>query len=151
MFRGVTTLNLDTKGRMAMPSRYRERLASLCEGQLVITVDKDRCLLLYPLPEWIEIERKLSQLPDFDPKIRALKRLYIGYATEFELDSHGRILLPSSLREFAALDKRLVLVGQGNKFELWSEPVWNERRDAWLNEAASAEGGLPSSLESFSL
>jgi len=151
LFRGVNTLNLDAKGRMAMPARYRERLQDCCDGQLVMTVDRDHCLLLYPLPEWEEIERKLVKLPSLNKQARRLQRLLIGHATECELDSHGRILLPPALREFASLDKRVVLIGQGNKFELWDEPVWTERRDAWLAEGDSEAGELPAELESLSL
>jgi MraZ protein len=135
---------------MAMPSRYRDRLAECCEGQMVITVDPDHCLLLYPLPEWEEIERKLVRLPSLNKQARRLQRLLIGHATEVELDGNGRILLPPPLREFAGLDKHVVLTGQGNKFELWDERLWNERRETWLAEQEE-EGGLPPELESLSL
>ncbi len=150
MFRGVSTLNLDAKGRMAMPSKYRDRLQSLCEGQLVVTVDRDHCLLLYPLPEWEVLERKLVKLPSLNKQARRLQRLLIGHATEMELDGNGRILLPPPLREFAELDKRIVLIGQGNKFEIWNEAQWGERRDGWLNEVDGDED-LPGELESLSL
>jgi MraZ protein len=150
LFRGVNQLSLDAKGRMAMPSRYRDRLAECCEGQMVITVDPDHCLLLYPLPEWEEIERKLVRLPSLNKQARRLQRLLIGHATEVELDGNGRILLPPPLREFAGLDKHVVLTGQGNKFELWDERLWNERRETWLAEQEE-EGGLPPELESLSL
>ena len=151
VFRGVNALNLDAKGRMAMPSKYRDRLASLCNGQLVVTVDRDHCLLLYPLPEWEDIERKLVRLPSLNEQARRLQRLLIGHATEVEVDSHGRILLPPPLREFAGLDKRIVLIGQGNKFELWNEDTWNARRDEWLNGADSKDMELPTELETLSL
>lgn len=134
-----------------MPSRYRAGVQEACDGQLVVTVDRDHCLLLYPLPEWEVIERKLVKLPSLNKQARRLQRLLIGHATEVEMDSHGRILLPPPLREFAALDKRIVLIGQGNKFELWNEPEWNDRRDAWLEEGGDEEGGLPIELESLSL
>jgi len=151
VFRGVNALNLDAKGRMAMPSKYRERLAELCAGQLVVTVDRrDPCLLLYPLPEWEDIERKLARLGNLNPQARRLQRLLIGHATECELDSHGRILLPPPLRQFAKLDKRVALTGQGNKFEIWDEETWNQQRDAWLAEV-DGEGELPPELESLSL
>lgn len=148
MFRGVTSLNLDTKGRMAMPAKYRDRLQDLCGGQLVITVDRDdRCLLVYPLPEWEEIERKLAKLPSLNKQARRLQRLLIGHATECELDSAGRILLPPKLREYAGLDKQVMLLGQVNKFELWDEQAWNA---IWLSEEAGEEG-LSVELESLSL
>ncbi|MEK7323343.1 MAG: division/cell wall cluster transcriptional repressor MraZ [Pseudomonadota bacterium] len=150
MFRGVNALNLDTKGRMAMPARYRDRLQEMCNGQLVITVDRDHCLLLYPLPEWEVIERKLVKLPSFNPQARRLQRLLIGHATEVEIDGAGRILLPPPLREFAEIDKRVVLIGQGNKFELWNEASWDASRERWLAEE-DGEHPLPAELESLSL
>ena len=149
MFRGATKVTLDAKGRLAIPTRYRERLAARCEGQLVATVDRDYCLLLYPFPEWEEIERKLVALPSLNRQARRLQRLMVGYATELEMDGHGRILLPKELREFANLDRQAILIGQGNKFELWDEGSWNEKRDVWLGE--DDEVDLPAELESLSL
>lgn len=150
MFRGVTTISLDAKGRMALPTRYRERLMARCDGRMVVTVDRDSCLLLYPLPEWEEIERKLVRLPSLNAQARRLQRLLIGHATECELDGSGRILLPQPLREFANLDRRIVLIGQGNKFEIWDETTWNERRDDWL-AAQHDEEALTAELGSLSL
>lgn len=150
MFRGVAHINLDTKGRMAFPSRYRDRLAALCDGNLVVTVDRDHCLLVYPLPEWEHIEQKLVRLPSLNRSARRLQRLLIGHATECQLDGSGRILLPPPLREFAGLEKRTVLIGQGNKFELWDEGTWTARRAEWLDEAAGSDD-LPADLESLSL
>jgi MraZ protein len=139
VFRGVSVLNLDAKGRLAIPARYRERLQSCCDSRLVVTVDRDRCLLIYPEPAWIEIERKLEQLPSFNKKARSLQRLYIGHAHELEMDGQGRVLLPPELRRFAALDKRVALVGQGKKFELWDEKTWSGSCDEWLDDADLAE------------
>jgi len=150
MFRGVNSLTLDGKGRLAIPTRYREALVRDCEGHLVVTVDRDHCLLLYPLPEWEEIERKLTKLPSLNPQARRLQRLLIGHATECDLDGNGRILLPPPLRTFASLERAVVLIGQGNKFEIWDEQQWNVRRTEWLTEAA-APGALPAELESLSL
>ena len=151
MFRGVNTLNLDAKGRMAMPSKYRERLRAQCDGQLVVTVDlRDPCLLLYPLPAWEDIERQLVRLGNLDPKARRLQRLLIGHATEVELDGNGRILLPPPLRGFASLDKRIALTGQGKKFEIWDEETWNEQREGWL-AADEGDSEMSVELESLSL
>ena len=149
MFRGVTKVTLDAKGRLAIPTRYRERLGSRCDGQLVATVDRDYCLLVYPLPDWEEIERKLVRLPSLNKQARRLQRLMVGHATEVDIDGHGRILLSRELREFAALERQAVLIGQGNKFELWDEDRWNEKRDSWLGDDDSVD--LPSELESLSL
>jgi MraZ protein len=151
VFRGVTILNLDAKGRMAVPTRYRDRLQSAAEGQLVVTLDmSDPCLLIYPVSEWEEIERKLVRLPSLNKQAARLKRLLLGHASEVELDSHGRILLPPALRELVNLEKRIILLGQGNKFEVWDEQTWNDRRDQWLEETESDEG-LPDDLGSLSL
>ena len=149
MFRGVTKVTLDAKGRLAIPTRYRERLGSRCDGQLVATVDRDYCLLIYPLPDWEEIERKLVRLPSLNKQARRLQRLMVGHATEVDIDGHGRILLSRELREFAGLERQAVLIGQGNKFELWDEDRWNEKRDSWLGDEDSVD--LPSELESLSL
>ncbi len=150
MFRGANKLTLDAKGRMVMPTRYRERLQERCGGKLVVTVDKDQCLLIYPLPDWEEVERRLMRLPAFNLQARQLQRLMVGHATDLELDGHGRILLPPNLREFAFLTRDATLIGQGVRFELWDEVRWNERRDEWL---ASGEGGadISGDLETLSL
>jgi len=151
MFRGPNKVTLDAKGRLAIPTRYRERIAARCDGHLVVTVDRDYCLLIYPLPDWEEIERKLVRLPAFDRTARQLQRLMVGHATEVELDGHGRILLSKELREFAGLEKHTVLIGQGNKFELWDEERWNERRDSWLADEEGDKLPLSAELESLSL
>lgn len=151
IFRGINNLALDAKGRMAMPARYRERLMETCGGRLVVTVDKDRCLLVYPLPEWEIIEEQLIALPSLNKQARLLQRLLIGHATEVELDSQGRILLPTMLREYAAMEKKLILIGQGKKFEIWDDQVWSEKQQAWLDEVNEEDGDMPSSLENLSL
>ena len=134
MFRGINPLTLDAKGRLAIPTKYRERLQDQSGGRLVVTVDRERCLLLYTLPEWEEIERRLMRLPTLNRKVRRLQGLLIGHATDVELDGHGRVLLPAVLREIASLERKAVLIGQGNKFELWDEDAWNARRENWLAE-----------------
>lgn len=149
MLRGASQINLDAKGRLSIPSRYRAQLQETCSGQVVITVDRDYCLLIYPLQEWEEVERKLNRLPNLNKQARRLQRLMIGYASEVEMDGNGRLLLPKELRAFAGLEKQVVLLGQGNKFELWDETRWNENRDAWLAE--EAEGPLEGELENLSL
>ena len=150
MFRGANKLTLDAKGRMVMPTRYRERLQERCGGKLVITVDKEQCLLLYPLPDWEEIERKLMRLPTLNPQARRLQRLMVGHATDTDLDAHGRLLLPPNLREFAHLSRDAMLIGQGMRFELWDEARWNEQRDEWLAGEESAVD-LPAELETLSI
>jgi MraZ protein len=149
MFRGINGVNLDTKGRIVMPARYREDL----QGRVVMTIDtEERCLLLYPSSDWEEIERKLADLPSFNPQARRIQRLLIGHATEIELDGNGRVLLPPLLREYAGLNKEAILVGQGKKFELWDEKQWQERREQWLAEGIdSSLSALPDELKSLSL
>lgn len=150
MFRGINSVTLDTKGRLAIPVRYRERLRAENGSQVVATVDRARCLLIYPLPEWEIVERKLVNLPTLNPHTRRLQGLLMGHATDLELDGHGRILLPPMLREFAALERHAVLIGQGNKFELWDEQRWNERRESWLQDDGE-DIPLPAELEQISL
>jgi MraZ protein len=150
-FRGINNLALDTKGRMAMPSRYRDRLLEGCGGRLVVTVDRDHCLLVYPQPEWDIIESKLVELPSLNKQARLLQRLLIGYATECEMDGQGRILVPAMLREFAGLQKKIVLIGQGKKFEIWDETAWDDSQEAWIESVQNGDGDLPASLEDLSL
>ncbi|WP_455204730.1 division/cell wall cluster transcriptional repressor MraZ [Kaarinaea lacus] len=150
MLRGLNELALDAKGRVAIPTRYRQELLDSCNGQLVVTVDRDHCLLIYPLPEWEIVERKLVKLPALNARARQLQRLLIGHATEVELDNSGRLLLPTPLREYAQLEKKVILVGQGNKFEMWNSQHWQERRQQWLEESEE-EGSLPAELESLAI
>jgi len=150
MFRGATKLSLDDKGRMVMPTRHRERLREQSEGRVVVTVDRDHCLLLYPLPEWEKTERQLMSLPTLHAQARRLQRLMVGHATDLQLDAHGRLLLPPELREFAGLGRHAMLIGQGSRFELWDEARWLERRDSWLKSEESSVD-LPAELESLSL
>ena len=151
VFRGVSCVTLDDKGRFAIPRKYRDALRETCAAQLVVTIDKDHCLLVYPLPEWQEIERKLNKLPTFNKAARILQRLYIGHATELEMDGQGRLLLPPALRQFAGLNRQAVLIGQGNRFELWDEEAWGRQREVWLEETDLEKLELPAELESLSL
>lgn len=148
MFQGAAQLNLDSKGRLAIPSRHRDMLLAHCAGQLVLTVDKDGCLLLYPQPDWQPIREKLMQLSAFNPRIRALQRSLVGHAEDVVMDAAGRVLISPTLRNYAVLDKRVMLVGQGNKFEIWDEGRWqseNEKMPAFTDD------DLPSELEGFTL
>lgn len=151
MFRGVTNINLDAKGRMAVPTRYRESLAEHCGGHMVVTIDtEERCLLIYPIDEWEVIQRKIEALPSFNKEARRIQRLLIGHATDVEIDSSGRLLLSGPLREYARLEKKTVLLGQGKKFELWSEELWLQRRDTYIEDKGDSEA-LPDELLSLSL
>jgi len=135
LFSGVNSLALDAKGRLAIPTRYRDRLEELCAYQLVVTIDpEDRCLLVYPHSEWKKVEERLARLPSLNKAARRLQRLLVGHAHLAEMDRQGRVLIPPLLRDFAGLQSQVVLTGQMNKFELWDEALWNEQRNLWLKE-----------------
>ena len=122
---------------MALPTRHREVLLLASEGKLVVTIDmREPCLLLYPLSEWEVVQRKLEALSNINRNARTLQRLLIGHATDLELDSAGRVLLPNLLREYAELNKKMVVEGQGNKLELWADDLWRARLKDWLEEQA---------------
>ena len=131
---------------MALPTRVRESVQVHAEGKLVVTIDmREKCLLMYPLFEWEVIQRKLEELANIGERARLLQRLLIGHATDLELDGSGRILIPPMLRDFAELKKKLVLVGQGNKIEIWGHAAWHGRMDHWLAD----ESGLVASFDEF--
>jgi MraZ protein len=148
VFRGVTQLMLDSKGRLAVPSKHREVLLRHCDGRMVMTADPSRCLLLYPQPDWEPIQAKLMALSSFNEHTRALQRLLVGHADDVELDGSGRILVPPALRSYAALDRQVVLVGQGAKFELWDQAKWQAQTEATLSLPADA---MPDELNGFTL
>lgn len=146
-FLGSHAINMDAKGRIAIPTRVREELAVACSGRIVLTAHtEERCLLLYPEPQWQELKPQIEALPNMNKAARRLQRLLLGYATELELDNNGRILLPPTLRDYARLEKKLMLIGQGKKLELWSEDLWF----AWLDQSED-DGELPPEMESLSL
>ena len=148
MFQGAAQLNLDSKGRLAIPARHRDMLLVQCSGHIVLTADADGCVLLYPQPEWQPIRDKLLKLSSLNPRIRALQRRLIGYAEEVDMDAAGRVLVSPALRDYAALDKRVMFIGQGNKFELWDETKWQAQQEAALSFGTA---GLPAELEGFTL
>ena len=150
MFQGINDLNLDAKGRMSLPARYRDSIQASCDGSIVITVDVDRCLLLYPAPEWQVIQQKLMALPSINKQVRRLQRLLLGHATECDVDANHRILLPTPLRNFANLNKHAVLIGQGNKFELWDQETWEKMRERWIKEENKLSD-ISEALESLSI
>jgi MraZ protein len=148
VFRGVTQLALDAKGRLAIPTRHRDVLVANGSQHMVLTADPSRCLLLYPLAAWEPIQARLMSLSSFNERIRALQRLIVGHADDVELDGAGRILVPPALRRYANLDKRVVLVGQGQRFELWDETQWQAQTAQAL---AFPTESLPPELAGFSL
>lgn len=137
---------MDPKGRMAVPTRIRDALVESCGGRLVVTAHtEDRCLLVYPEHEWLNLLPQIEALPSFNKASQRVKRILIGYATPLEIDGNGRVLVPPTLRTYANLDKKIMLVGQGKKLELWSEESWLALLDA------PAEDELPSEMLSLSL
>ncbi|EEX51150.1 protein MraZ [Pasteurella multocida] len=152
MFRGATAVNLDSKGRVAIPTRYRSEILEESQGLMVCTVDLQQpCLVLYTLIEWENIEQKIKALPNLDPNTRALQRVVIGHATECELDRAGRILISPTLRQRVNLEKNLMLVGQLNKFEIWNESVWNRQIEADLALGVSEQFAQSNELKMLSL
>ena len=155
LFRGINAVNLDVKGRISMPKKYRQDTLDAADGKMVVTIDTDApCLLLYTLSEWERIESKLQQLPSFNPAALRIQRLLIGHAMEVDMDTQGRLLLPGLLRDHAKLDKNVILVGQGNKFEIWSQEQWDAQRDGWLKQGVSSvdnRSELPGMLDDLSV
>lgn len=151
VFRGVKAITVDSKGRFAMPTCHRDVLLEKHRSQLVVTMDTEAlCLLLYPQEAWETIEQQVNALPSFNPAARRIQRLLVGHATELELDSSGRLLLPPLLRSYAHIEKNMMLVGQGKKFELWSESHWEEERSKWLT-LSSGDALLPDALKQLAL
>ena len=151
-FRGIHVVGLDDKGRMAMPAKYRKDLDGYCRGELVVTLDRDGCLLIYPAGDWKVIEKGLLALPPMDPRARSVQRLMIGHATDCAMDKQGRLLLPPALRDVGGITNRnAVLLGQGNKFELWDQKEWTQRRGAWLEETRNDQTGFTNALEGIRL
>lgn len=150
MFRGLHQVTLDEKGRVALPAKFRTILG--IGTSIVLTIDtQEKCLLMYPKDEWEIIERKIGALPSLNPTARKLQRLLIGHATELQMDSQGRILTPAPLREFSELNKQVVIVGQGNKCEIWDDSNWQKRRKAWLEEGVVDIDNLPEDVRNISL
>ena len=130
MFRGSDPINMDAKGRMAIPTRYRALLSQVCANELVITIDmKSTCLTLSPLPEWKKFEQKVAALPAMDELGEMLSRFVVGQAKDLVVDGSGRILIPTELRDYADLDKKLVLVGRTQRLEIWSQTNWDKERE----------------------
>lgn len=148
MFQGAAALNLDAKGRLAIPARHREALNGSAAGALVVTAHPHRCLLLYPQPAWEPIRDKILAASSLEQQSALLKRLLVGFAREEEMDAAGRLLIAPELRQFAQLDKQVWLVGQGNHFELWSDAGWKQQQEAIF---ALGDKLLPPGLEELSL
>jgi MraZ protein len=149
MFGGVTHLNLDPKNRLAIPARYREILQQSFGGRVVVTLESPQCILLYPEANWVNIREKIQNLSTGShPLVKSYQRLVLGYAESIEIDKAGRILIPATLKKLAELDKETVLVGLGNRFEIWDKIKW----DAETSKALQlSQDDLAVLLNGFSL
>lgn len=128
---------------MAIPKHHRDLLAEHGIDEICVTADLSRCLLVYPMPVWTEIEDELVDLPNNDPKARRLQRLYLGHATPMALETTGRVLLTPELREYASIERDVVLIGQGKKLELWSARSWADEKDSWQTEPDVKRADMP--------
>ncbi len=147
MFYGSHAINMDTKGRIAIPTRVRELLQESCNGRIVMTAHtENRCLHLFPEPQWEEILPKIEEFPTFNKVSRRAKLLLMGHACPLELDANGRVLLPPTLREYAGLQKKLMLVGQGKSMELWSDEQFSRYIDEPIDDEI-----MPESMKNLAL
>jgi MraZ protein len=140
VFQGASALTLDAKGRMSVPSRYREALQGQAEGRVTLTKSPDGCLLLFPRPEWEVFRKRVSELP---MEAAWWQRIFLGNAMDMELDTAGRVLVSPELRAAASLDRSVMLLGMGNRFELWDADTYAAK------EAAAMAQGMPESLKNF--
>ncbi len=142
MFRGSFEHSVDSKGRVSVPSRFREIFAERYDGRLVLAMDLDRCLTAYPLEEWERLEEKIKGLPMMQKEVKDFMRYFFSSASECELDKQGRILIPPALREKAGINKSVMLVGIINKIEIWDSAVWKARKSENGDAIGKALGGL---------
>jgi MraZ protein len=147
LLQGASQLSLDDKGRLTVPTRYRDALLSGGRA-VVLTAHPDACLLLYPRLAWEPIGARVQGLSSFNEQARWWQRLLVGHAEELELDAQGRILVSPALRKFASLKKDVMLVGQGSHFEVWDVQAWEEKLSRALEHASSSP---PPGTENFSL
>ncbi len=148
MFQGAAALNLDAKGRMAVPAKHRDALVAPGAGRLVVTAHPHRCLLLYPAPAWEPIRNQLNAASSLQVESAMVKRLLVGFAEDVEMDGAGRLLLSPTLRKFAGLEKEIWMVGQGSHFEIWSDAGWQAQQEAIFSLGDKL---LPPGLENLAL
>lgn len=148
MFQGATSLNLDAKGRMAIPARHRDALLQAAEGHLVLTAHPHRCLLLYPAPDWEPIRARILAAPSLEAQSAKLRRLLVGFAVDLDMDAAGRVLVTPELRQYAGLDKQVWMVGQGTHFEIWSDAGWKQQQEEIF---ALGDKLLPPGMENLAL
>jgi len=151
-FRGISKVSLDAKGRFSLPKQRRERLQASGVSTVVVTADPARCLLIYPMTEWQQFEAQIVALPNAHPAARQYQRLYLGFAAEIEFDSSGRLLLTSELREYAGIDRKATLIGQGKKLELWDVDRFEEQSEKWVDDLNDLPPGeVPEFIQNLSI
>ncbi|HAM87920.1 MAG: Protein MraZ [Candidatus Falkowbacteria bacterium GW2011_GWC2_38_22] len=138
MFIGEYKHNLDSKGRLAVPAKFR----SLLDSGAVVTRGLDNCLFLYPKAEWQKIAEKLANLPISQAKARAFSRLMLAGAMDVDFDSQGRITLPEYLRKFCGLEKNTIIAGLYDRLEIWDEEKWNKYKEGAENESTEIAEAL---------
>ena len=141
MFQGASAINLDAKGRMAIPAKHRDALAQQCEGKLTLTKHPHGCLLFFPRPVW---EQHREQIASWPMSARAWQRIFLGNACDVEIDSAGRVLISPELRAAVGLEKEVMMLGMGTHFEIWDAAKLAE------SEAEAVAGGMPDVLSNFS-
>jgi len=154
VFHGETSINLDAKGRLAIPTRYRDAISESSSDQLILTInpfDTNHNLWLYPLPEWERVQRQVMALSTSNETHRWVQRFLVGSAARCDLDSAGRILIPGPQREFAGLSKKIALLGLGHRFELWDDATWNALRNQQLEGGLESGGQASMELDGLSL
>ena len=141
MFQGASSLSLDAKGRLSVPTRHRDALSAQAAGQLTITRHPHGCLMVFPRPEWEQFRERIAQLP---MSAQGWKRIFMGYAMDVEMDATGRVLVSPELREAAGLTKDAILLGMGNHLELWDKAAYEAQ------EAAALQSAMPDAFKDFS-
>lgn len=148
MFRGVSTINIDAKGRLAIPAKYRPEILDICDSQMIVAygltddyAPQNGCLWLYPLPEWEALEEKLMHAARRNKVIAGIQRFFVGTSSQCDLDAQGRVLIPDAMKQKIGLDKKIALVGHGKRFEVWSEDIWSTMQDTWFDGIEVSEEG----------
>lgn len=140
MFQGASSLSLDAKGRLSVPTRHRDALTAMAEGQITITKHPHGCLMIFPRPEWLKFRDRIAELP---MSAQWWKRIFLGNAQDVEMDGTGRVLVAPELREAVKLTKEVVLLGMGNHFELWDRATYEAQ------EAEAMQADMPNVFQDF--
>ena len=141
MFQGASAINLDAKGRLSVPAKHRDALMQQCEGRMTLTKHPHGCLLFFPRPVWEEHREQIAAWP---MSARAWQRIFLGNASDVEMDGSGRVLIAPELRHAVGLEKEVMMLGMGSHFEIW------DADKLAANEAIAVAGGMPDVLSNFS-